>query len=360
MATPHPASPQPDTGLPPGVEVGELGSRFVAYLIDALVPAVLGIVVGLVLPSASTGVRVVLSVVLAIVTLGWALFVLQGIAVRAASPGMRVMKLQLVGFYDGRPVGWARAVLRAVLFWLISATGVVLVVMLVLLVMHPRRQGWHDVAAQAVVIKERSLPPREGSGPSGVTAQLDQGSRQGTETPSAGDDRDPSYAAPPLTPPVQSPVAGSPVPPPYAAPARDPRPEPVPGPRPAPTPPSASSAGSSAYAADAPTWLAVLDDGRKITVDGLVLLGRNPQPQPGEEDAQLIKLADETRTVSKSHLAIGKDAAGTFVVDRGSTNGSTVTTPAGISSRCQPGQVTYVEPGSVVSLGDHWLEIRKV
>ena len=52
--------------------------------------------------------------------------------------------------------------------------------------------------------------------------------------------------------------------------------------------------------------MAVLDDGRRITVDGLVLLGRNPQPQPGEEDAQLIKLADETRTVSKSHLAIGR------------------------------------------------------
>ena len=52
-------------------------------------------------------------------------------------------------------------------------------------------------------------------------------------------------------------------------------------------------------------WSILLDDGRRIALDGLILLGRNPQPQAGEEDAQLIKIADETRTVSKSHLAVG-------------------------------------------------------
>ncbi len=103
----------------------------------------------------------------------------------------------------------------------------------------------------------------------------------------------------------------------------------------------------------------MLDDGREIAVDGLVLLGRNPQPQPGEEDAQLIKIADETRTVSKSHLAVGLDAGGIFVVDRGSTNGSTVTNAQGVSTRCQMGEVIYVQQGSIVSIGDHWLEIRR-
>ena len=80
-------------------------------------------------------------------------------------------------------------------------------------------------------------------------------------------------------------------------------------------------------------WHAVLDDGRRLVVDHLVLLGRNPQPAPGEEDAELIKIADETRTVSKLHLAIGVDPAGLYVVDRGSTNGSTVTTPGGATRR---------------------------
>jgi pSer/pThr/pTyr-binding forkhead associated (FHA) protein len=102
-----------------------------------------------------------------------------------------------------------------------------------------------------------------------------------------------------------------------------------------------------------------MDDGRRISVDGLVLLGRNPQPQPGEEDAHLIKLADETRTVSKSHLGVGVDAGGVYVMDRGSTNGSTVTNTSGQSTRCTPGVRVYVDAGSIVSIGDHWLEIRR-
>jgi len=106
-------------------------------------------------------------------------------------------------------------------------------------------------------------------------------------------------------------------------------------------------------------WVAVLDDGREIPVNGLVLLGRNPQPHPGEEDAQLIKIADETRTVSKSHLAVSTDADGAFVVDRGSTNGSIVTTSSGVSTRCQIGERVRVAQGSIVSIGDHWLEMRR-
>jgi predicted component of type VI protein secretion system len=105
--------------------------------------------------------------------------------------------------------------------------------------------------------------------------------------------------------------------------------------------------------------MAVLDDGREISIDSLVLLGRNPQPQPGEEDAHLIKVADQSRTVSKSHLAIGLDAGGLFVVDRGSTNGSTVTTPEGVSTRCRTGDIVYVTDNSIISIGDHWLKIRR-
>jgi hypothetical protein len=106
-------------------------------------------------------------------------------------------------------------------------------------------------------------------------------------------------------------------------------------------------------------WSILLDDGRRIAVEGLVLLGRNPQPRAGEEDAQLIKIADETRTVSKSHLAVGVDAGGVYVVDRGSTNGSTVSTTNGMSSRCRAGEMVRVGDGAIVSIGDHWLEITR-
>jgi len=106
-------------------------------------------------------------------------------------------------------------------------------------------------------------------------------------------------------------------------------------------------------------WSILLDDGRRIALDGLVLLGRNPQPKAGEEDAQLIKIADETRTVSKSHLAVGVDSGGVYVVDRGSTNGSTVSTTNGMSARCKAGEMVRVGEGAIISIGDHWLEITR-
>jgi uncharacterized RDD family membrane protein YckC len=46
-----------------------------------------------------------------------------------------------------------------VIFWLLSATGIGLILLLVFLVLHPRKQGWHDRAVNAVVIKERVLAP---------------------------------------------------------------------------------------------------------------------------------------------------------------------------------------------------------
>jgi pSer/pThr/pTyr-binding forkhead associated (FHA) protein len=49
----------------------------------------------------------------------------------------------------------------------------------------------------------------------------------------------------------------------------------------------------------------------------------------------LIKVADETRTVSKSHLALGVDGNGMYVIDRGSTNGSTVTATATFAQSVQ-------------------------
>jgi len=106
-------------------------------------------------------------------------------------------------------------------------------------------------------------------------------------------------------------------------------------------------------------WSAVLDDGRALEVSGLVLLGRNPQPRPGEENAELIKVSDDTRTVSKTHLSLSVDANGPYVMDRDSTNGTTVTRPSGGSRTCPPGDVVPVGDGVIVSFGDHWLRIER-
>lgn len=387
MASPHPDQPQQGTGLPPGVELGPLGPRLVSYLIDSVLPGVLGALMLFALPGLSGAARSVLTVITVALLVGWLLLVWRMTAVQAASPGMRLMKLQLVGFYDGRPVGWARAFVRGLVLGLLNLSGVGVILLVVFLLLHPRRQGWHDLAAEAVVIKARGLapvqrsrsasaavsPPQDRSDepqPAGVLDEEPQGSVGhhsstygvvGPQTP-APDHPAPDHPAPhhaasdhpapdhPAPDHAASDHAAPPAPPSgsLAQPAVS-APPAAPDIQPGPTPDAAPEAA----------WIAELDDGREIVIEGLLLLGRNPQPQPGEEGAQLIKLADETRTVSKSHLAIGLDSAGLFVVDRGSTNGSTVTTPVGVSSRARAGEIVYVEEESVVSIGDHWLRIRR-
>lgn len=347
MASPHPDQPQQGTGLPPGVELGPLGPRLVAYLIDSVVPGVLGALVLFALPGLSGAARSVLTVITVALIVGWLLLIWRMTAVQAASPGMRLMKLQLVGFYDGRPIGWARAFVRGLVLGLLNLSGVGVILLVLFLLLHPRRQGWHDLSAEAVVIKERGLAPVQTSGSVSAAVSPPQ-DRSDEPQPTGVPDEEPGHAAP-LAPPA--PPSGPLAPPAVSAPPA------APGMQPEPTPDAAQDAAPDA--APEAAWVAELDDGREIVIEGLVLLGRNPQPQPGEEGAQLVKLADETRTVSKSHLAIGLDSAGLFVVDRGSTNGSTVTTPVGVSRRARAGEIVYVDEESVVSIGDHWLRIRR-
>lgn len=435
MASPQPSAPPVATGLPPGVETGPLGKRLLAHVIDSALPAVAtGVAVGLVAGNRSGG-ALVITIICAVLTVGWALVVWWMFAVKAAGPGMRAMKLQLVGLADGRPIGWGRFFLRQLVLFGLSLTGIGLVVMLVLLVQHQRKQGWHDLLAQSVVIKERALAPvrpkaalQQQAAPSNYSTQGPTSPAPTYPTPASQPSSAPSAPAPgagsvsygpagtpygasapsapyadpgeasrqdqdqrpaPSTTPEQPP-APAPLQPPEGMGATDPAassvanggpPSSTAAPNPpytqfpaAPPPPvseSESSPGSTAApaapASSAPSearpmdqgWVAALDEGREIDISGLVLLGRNPQPRPGEEEAELIKVADETRTVSKSHLGLGADANGMWVMDRGSTNGSTVTNSSGVSRPCPPGTVVQVAEGNIVSFGDHWLEVRR-
>ena len=331
MSSARPPAPARDTGLPPGVQVGPLGRRFVAHLVDSVVPAGAAVLVDL--GARGERVSVPLVVVGSLLGVAWLVLYLQQLADRAASPGMRLLKLQLVGFLDGRPVGWGRALVRWLVFTLLSATGIGLLLLLVSLLMSPRHQGWHDRAANAVVIVARALAPRAPR--NRPTAALTPGPLGPT----------PATLAPA---PVTAAVAGDPAIGPDLAPLAG---EPAPHRR--------DDANGSGRRTILDGWVAELDDGREIVVRGLVLLGRNPQPAEGEADAELVKLPDESRTVSKTHLALGVDDAGLFAVDRGSTNGSTVTAPGEPTVPVSAFQAVSVVDGSVVSIGDHWVRIRR-
>jgi uncharacterized RDD family membrane protein YckC len=432
MESPAQGRPNRETGLPPGVEVGPLGKRFVAFLINLSVPVVVSIALIFLLPTTTGSLRLTLGVIGALITIGWLVLIGYTLAVRAASPGLRAMKLQLVGFLDGRPIGPGRVFIRALVFWALYITGIGLLIMLIMMLRHPRKQGWHDLAVTSVMIKERLLAPpvqparaavAAAQGPPAQVGNMSQpqpsGFRAASPQSYAPGEGYGSASSPvpsgPLTPPpgmapansgapyaaamppggsasayggnaYATPYPGAPYAPspyqpsPTSQPSGDELPSPGqqagPGPQTAQGSPSdvspkdmpeyatpagdfsnqTAAAPSSPYVQD---WSILLDDGRRITLEGLVLLGRNPQPKAGEEDAQLIKIADESRTVSKSHLAVGVDAGGVYVVDRGSTNGSTVSTTNGMSARCRAGEMVRVGDGAIVSIGDHWIEITR-
>ena len=353
MSASRPPAPARDTGLPPGVRVGPLGRRFVAYVVDSVVPAIAGLLISLGARDGGDGANVPLVVVGVVLGLAWAAVCLQLLATKAATPGLRLLKLQLVGFFDGRPVGYGRVLLRWVIFAALEATGIGLLLLLASVLVSPRHQGWHDRAASAVVIAERPLAPRAAKAGQAGSAQPKVSARPASTTDTAA-------VRPTPAAPVPAAVAGDPAIGPELAPLAA---EPV----------GQDSGSDSADAATARVrpangdgrrtildgWVAELDDGRVFPVRGLVLLGRNPQPEEGETDAELVKLPDESRTVSKTHLALGVDDAGLFVVDRGSTNGSTVTPPGEETVPVGPFHAVSVSEGSVVSIGDHWVRIRR-
>lgn len=314
MASASTRSPAVGSGLPAGVHAGPLGRRLLAHLVDWVVPAA-ALGVWLAIGRGRTEAVVALGVVGVWGLVVWAMF-----AVRAAGPGMRLTGLQLVGLADGRPLGWLRFAGRAIVLAALRVTGLGLLLMLAFLVRQRRRQGWHDLVADSVVIRRRPLAPPRGRARAGAAA------RPGVSMGPA--------ALPVATPPSRIPDASP-------EPAREPAPD------------------ASAPTATPAEWSAVLDDGRVMALAHPVVLGRHPQPRPGEEDAELVKIDDESRTVSKSHLALGVDAEGCFVRDLASTNGTTVTDHGGVSRGCSPQDQVHVPSGTIVSFGDHWLEIRQ-
>lgn len=156
-------------------------------------------------------------------------------------------------------------------------------------------------------------------------------------------------ASVPASPVPASPVAAEtivaapvPAPAPVAEPqvaARDPWAPPAPPvieQAPAPTPVAASPTPVAASDDDidertilasrrtpsAPTWSLVLPDGVAVSLTtDAVVLGRNPVAPDEAPDAEELAVPDTTRTVSKTHALLRREAEGWTLTDLGSTNG---------------------------------------
>jgi hypothetical protein len=71
-----------------------------------------------------------------------------------------------------------------------------------------------------------------------------------------------------------------------------------------------------------PKWALMLPDGSPLDLSGdTAVLGRRPVPVHSAPGAQLVVVADDTRTVSKTHAVLRRRADVWMIADLGSTNG---------------------------------------
>ncbi len=415
-----------------GVVIASLGSRILAAVLDGIPPALAYAVWYVILNRAVQPVTVlVTSVVAGVAVLAWALVVWWGYATRGQSPGARIARISVLSAADGRALGWGRVFLRELVWAATMIIPILWIVLVVLMVTHPRRQGWHDLAAKSVVVKARTAtiaatpsvqrasvaaantvglpghlnrsgfsgageavmaPPPPAPGPSsfggGPITSLPFSPQSAPPRPDPGFQPVPGPVSPASQPwgpsqPIYEPV--SPVSQPWGPsqpaassyPAFNPAPAaPVsqpPGPSqpPYPSPARAQSEDElnrTHYASPEqlagltprPTtegWQIKLDDGRSFDLTGMTLIGRDPQPRTGEA-ADLISVHD-SRMVSKTHLAVGLDHRGVYVMDRGSTNGTAIANTGGQFEPCAPMDPVRVREGQIVSFGDRYLEIKR-
>lgn len=345
--------------------------RVLAVVLDVAVALVLGApaVVGL-LRGSLPGPAVAVSFVAA---LAYAVACVVGQTLTGRTPAKLVLGLRAVDVFSGLPLGLRRSPAER---W---TSGVVLDV-----------RGARDPAstvddgvwtrlAQVASAGFEPAPTATSAAPVHVAASVP--SVQPVPSPSAPQATPAQVqpAAPAPRAPVDAPSAASPATPSAATPATPPATAPAPAPSEraaatavfaTPLAPHGSSGDGVPEAtvmrparANVPQVPAAavlvlrLDDGQRFEVRGTALLGRNPQPRPGEEIGALIPVNDLARSVSKTHAQVRWDGRTCWVQDRGSTNGTSVADTEGRRPVTEAAEVA-VGPGGSVRIGDRELVLE--
>ena len=375
--------------------VGDLGRRFVAALIDAAPLALVGMVATLMLSGQEriSTVSVIILIISAALVAAFIVYQWWAYGTQGAGVGARLVGLRLVGTGDGHPIGWRRWFVRQLVFLALMASIVGGILLVVFLVIHERRQGWHDMAAGAIIVQPKpqrgdqhtAAPSPQESVPSqqGLPPRLASSFASHLEHADHGDQyREPtmvSNPAPTWMPRLQTqPLEHDPDLPAATSPARrvnqgwiplptpssiiePPKPKPRIRPRDtggddedldgtwisAPVSPPGERRGHEG-------WYVRLDDGREVELSVTVLLGRNPQKAMDDHDVHLVPAGGDGRMISRTHVLIGTDARGVFVLDRGSTNGTALVTRGGGLEPCPAGVQMRVGEGTQVSYGNRW------
>ncbi|MER6971565.1 RDD family protein [Nocardioides sp. NPDC000445] len=343
-------------GLPaPTVEaaIAEPDRRFYAFAIDRVIAwaifAAAGFAAWLIFfrnDSLLPGVGLIAGVVLGVWLVGTVLTGSGG-----KTPGKMALGLRVVSDDSGaagRPIGVGKAFVRQALLGLCTiptlGIGTATFAWVAAMDDRGRRQGWHDRRAGSVVVDVR--PPaiveaeEEAPAPRRIVNLTTMRLKQAEATPERAE-RPQTPAAPTQSPAAQAPAAQAaaeaqaaqtivpgmisrqappaPMPPapapPTPAPPAPPSAQPAPPPPPVPAPQPAATA----------RWRVTFDTGQSFVVEGLAIVGRGPEPRPGEEVAHRVALSSSDMSLSKTHAQFQIAADGTLVVmDRGSTNGTTL------------------------------------
>ncbi len=309
------------------------------------------------------------------------------------SPGKALAGLRVVRQRDGRPIGVVAAVERTVVLGLagLPTLGLGLATLGWTAAMDPgrKRRGVHDRIGDAIVVDVQTTdevapveeqrpqqvvnltamrllpspaapdPIQHVPAPAPVAGAVDaseppERTQRSLARQAAQGDSAPAATAPPVAPPA--PVA-PPVVPPVPPPARAPQPTAPPVPPPARAPQPAPSPQPAAPPAPAARWRVTFDTGETFLVEGLALVGRRPEPRPGEQVRHVVPLRSGDMSVSKTHaqFLVAPDGA-LVVMDRGSTNGTHVVRQ-GHSRTLSPGRPSTLVEGDAVRFGDRTMQV---
>ena len=285
------------------------------------------------------------------------------------SPGKALLGLRVVHLGSGTPIGVPPGTAASLIVGAsaLPTFGIGLATLAWTAVMDPGRQrrGWHDKVTSAIVVDVRPAPAEEAEVETGprhivnltamrlVPAQQPVPAAAPTPTPRP-------------TPAPQSAPPPQPAPPPQSAPA--PAPHPL---TPVPTPPTgwpvdipvvdepAERTKAREVGAAPPRWRVTFDNGESFVVEGLALVGRRPEPRPGEPVHHLVPMQSGDMSLSKTHAQFQLAPGGELVVmDRGSTNGS-ILVRKGMSRELTAGKPATLVPGDVVRFGDRQMTVAR-
>ena len=296
------------------------------------------------------------------------------------TPGKALVGIRVLSAEDARPIGVLRAMLRTLLLGVATLPtlgfGAAALAWTAMVDPSGWRRGWHDLRTGSVVVDVRPVPERRGA--RGGGAAPGRQPHRDAAGPGLADaapaDPDPGQAAaratargrrtagPPTVTPRQGlgwPLVGEApadaAPAPSEAPARGPR----------PTAAAGTSAGRPHPAAPADAaappvrWQVTFDTGEQFEVRGLTLVGRRPEPRPGEPVKRLVTLPSDDMSLSKTHAQFQVVPDGALVVmDRGSTNGS-ILIRAGVTKRLVGGKPATLRDGDRVRFGDREMTVAR-